>query len=96
MGISNQTVNCSFLVIAQIYQTVYKLWWQGFNLAWLVLKCMLNKERGKSLQWVECSTPHALSPDALSLHALSTDGLSESVIYSKKLWRKSGLLDLWC
>ena len=50
-----------------------------------------------------CSTPNALSsndlsprvlsPCVLSPRALCTDGLSEIVLYSKKLWSKSGLLD---
>ena len=46
------------------------------------------------IQWVVCSTLHALSPDALSPRALSNDGLSESALYIKQLGRKSGLLDI--
>ena len=34
--------------------------------------------------WVVCSTPHALSPDALSPHTLSPDGLTENVLSSEK------------
>lgn len=44
-----------------------------------------------------CSTPdvislNAVTPDILSPHAVSTDGLSVNVLYSKKIYSKSGLL----
>ena len=60
-------------------------------------------------QWLVCSTPHALGPIALNPYtlrrqavspralrpcAISTVGLSEIVLFTKKLWRKSGLLDI--
>ena len=58
------------------------------------------------LQWVVCSTPHALSPDALSPHVLSPcalspitlspDRISENGLSFEKFRSKSGLLDEWC
>ena len=60
--------------------------------------------QARNTYWVVCSTPHALSPDALSSYtlspgalsprALSIDGLSESVLHGNKLRRKSSLLDI--